>query len=72
MRETIRVQHSEFFTGGPEVDIDVETWYCCRPWPIVVSSTTYTPGSDTWKREAWFVRKCGYCHEYPRPQEEIQ
>ena len=70
-RETIRLEQGPFFVSGPIVDYDIEEWRCeCRAWPIVVASTTYRNGADEWpKREQWFVRKCGICHQYPRPEE---
>lgn len=68
-RETFRVQPSEFRTGGPEVDYDVEVWNCeCREWPIVVATTTYSDNEDWPKREVWHVRKCGLCRRMPGPR----
>ena len=70
MVETFRGQHNEFFQSGPDVDYDVETWYCCRPWPVVVATTTRPQDPEKWpKREAWWVRNCGFCGNMPRPQE---
>lgn len=70
-RETIRLSHSPFRISGPEVEFIVETWRCCRDWPIVVATITYTNGADEWpRREAWHIRKCGICRDYPRPLED--
>lgn len=71
-RETFRVQHSPFRVSGPEVEMEVEVWSCCRDWDIIVASLTWDESKDGWSRDYYQVRKCGYCREFPRPKEFLQ
>lgn len=70
MRETIRLTPSPFKSSHQIVEYDIENWTCCREWEIVVASTTYNPVTENWKRDHWWVRKCGLCNSYPRPMED--
>lgn len=66
-RETVRLTPSQYQKQGPVVEFDIETWECCRKWPIVVATTTWDPAEEGWKREAQWVRNCGLCGDPPRP-----
>jgi len=69
-RETLRLTPSPFRMKTSVIEYEIETWYCCRPWEIVVASKTWDESIDGWKREAWGVRPCGLCNGFPRPVEQ--
>lgn len=59
-----------FKVSGPEVTYEVAGVKCCRVWPVITATLTWTEGIDGWKRETWWWRNCVYCGEYPRPVDE--
>lgn len=59
-----------FKTGGPETSYVTEDWVCCRIWPVITKTLTWNAKDEYWKKESQWVRRCGYCGEYPRPMEE--
>lgn len=59
-----------FKVSGPEVQYIIKEAQCCRRWPVVTSTLTWTEDMDGWKHESWGWRRCGYCNENPRPVEE--
>lgn len=56
-----------FKISGPEMCYEIARIRCCRIWPIVSATLTWSNHDDAWKREAWWWRTCGLCGEYPRP-----
>lgn len=67
----IKLKHSPYFISGPqEIYYEIETWFCCRPWEVVLSSYVWDDGLDMFKREDYWVRECGLCGEPPRPRIE--
>jgi len=54
-----------FKTGGPEVRYEYGTVQCCRTWPVVTATFTWSDEEDRWIRETWWWRKCGICGQIP-------
>ncbi len=54
-----------FKTGGPNEECEIGYVRCCRDWPVITATLTWTEGIDGWKRESWWWRTCGLCDEQP-------
>ncbi len=59
-----------FKVSGPNVEYEIKGVRCCRIWPVISATLTWTEGIDGWKRESWGWRTCGLCKEIPVPVEE--
>lgn len=69
MAEFIRCQSNSI--NNPGTILEIENWSCdCHTWPIVVATYDWSNKEERWKKQGWFVRPCGYCHQYPTPSME--
>lgn len=61
---------NQFKTGGPITDYIYGAVRCCRIWPVITATLTWDSRDETMKREQWWWRTCGLCHEIPRPVQD--